>query len=60
MNQDTGRMLEQSSKTKYEYKLTNLLINSLSLTGTDVKFLFEGKKVLVQLLQSVICEQLTA
>lgn len=60
MNQDTGRMLEQSSKTKYEYKSANLLINSLSLTGIDVKFLFKGKQVLVQLLQSVICEQLTA
>lgn len=39
MNQDTGRMLEQSSKSKYEFKLRNLLINSLSLTGTDIQVL---------------------
>lgn len=32
-------MLEQPSKSKYEHKLRNHLINSLSLTGTDIQLL---------------------
>lgn len=39
MKGDTGRMLEQPSKSKYEHKLRNHLINSLSLTGIDIQLL---------------------
>lgn len=37
-------MLEQSSKSKYQYKLRNLLTYSVCFTGTDTELLLRVTK----------------